>query len=421
MDQASNGQRNTKCLRLCSYNSRGHSYDRLMYIGSLVDRHDIVFIQEHWLHEFELQRLLTCCDHADTNIIGISAMNPDAVAIGRPHGGCAIIVKSGSRCNLTPIAVDSKRICACICELNSNIRFLLINVYMPCDGGDISPFVDELQKLISLIECHDEINHVIIGGDLNTDLKRNQSLRGAVLGGFCDRFDLRLCDFSDLAQVEFTYLNDFSGASSTIDHFIVSDNLFADLIRYESLHDGDNISDHLALSLCMRLPSPATFASHNGAAGMTGTPPARRRLAWHRASHQDIERYQDRVRLLLSQIAIPQEAITCTRTSCEQHCHMLTEYHDSLIASCIEAAQCIIPRVGKRKRKAGWTQHVGHHKADAIFWNRLWLDSGSPDSGWVKEIRDGTRREYRRRARWVGRNQERLRDERMAVETSGAK
>jgi len=390
-----------------------------MYIGSLIDRHDFVFIQEHWLHEFELQRLLTCCGHDDANLVGISAMSPDAVAAGRPHGGCAIIARQGSGCSLAPIAVDSKRIFACVCELKCNIRFLLINVYMPCDGNDLTPFMDELHNLINLIECNDEIDHVIIGGDLNTDLKRNQSLRGAVLRGFCDRLDLRLCALNDSAQVEFTYHNDFSGAKSVIDHFIVSDNLYCGLVRYECLHDGDNLSDHLALSLCLRLPLPlpvgSNAASRSGNADVHCISHSRRRLAWHRATSQDIECYQYSVRQLLSQVVIPFDAVNCTRTNCEGHANLLTEYHDNLIATCIEAGQRTIPRVGQGNRKAGWAEHVGHHKAEAIFWNRLWVNSGGPVSGWVKDIRDSTRREYRRRAQWVSRNQERLRNERMAV------
>ena len=40
-----------------------------------------------------------------------------------------------------------------------------------------------------------------------------------------------------------------SCAKSIIDHFVITENLVPNVLRYESLHDGDNLSDHEALSI----------------------------------------------------------------------------------------------------------------------------------------------------------------------------
>ncbi|ELT87357.1 hypothetical protein CAPTEDRAFT_185536 [Capitella teleta] len=44
----------------------------------------------------------------------------------------------------------------------------------------------------------------------------------------------------------------------------------------------------------------------------------------------------------------------------------------------------------------------------------VWKESGSPQTGWVYEIRKKTRNDYRRISRWVIRNQEKLRAEKMS-------
>ena len=394
-------------LRLCSFNSRGHSSDRLDYISELVMRSDIVLVQEHWLYDFELDRLVEHIDGVD--LVGVSAMESDSLTFGRPHGGCAIIIKRRLGCSISHVPTDSRRLCACICDFKDNTRLLVINTYMPCDGSDIAMFLDELQNIAGIIEHYNDINYVIVGGDFNADLERTYSLRGSVLKSFCSNFDLHLCVTNDVARIEFTYFNEFSNAKSVVDHFLISENLSEKLFHYECLQDGNNLSDHMPLMMSLFLPRVVVSPPVG-----SGPRTSEQRVAWHRASPADIQRYQYNVSELLALIEIPLEAVHCPLLGCEQHSEAITAYHDCIINACIEAAQRTIPRVGKAKQKAGWSEHVGAQKADAIFWHRLWVENGRPENGMVRDIMVRTRREYKRRARWVCRNQDQLRSGRMA-------
>jgi len=107
-------------------------------------------------------------------------------------------------------------------------RFLLLNVYMPCESVDRNSlmFLDVLLEMTSVIENHSEVSHIIIGGDFNTDLSRVNSPYCELLSDFCVQHNLHFCTDSVKSRVDFTYVNDFTQAKSKIDHFIVSDQLF---------------------------------------------------------------------------------------------------------------------------------------------------------------------------------------------------
>ena len=78
-------------LKLASYNCNGHSPDRLRYVQSLIEKHDFVLVQEHWLLQDQLN---TFQQHIDNiQIHGISGMVESELLRGRPYGGCDIIWK----------------------------------------------------------------------------------------------------------------------------------------------------------------------------------------------------------------------------------------------------------------------------------------------------------------------------------------
>ncbi|ELT92665.1 hypothetical protein CAPTEDRAFT_209521 [Capitella teleta] len=60
-------------LGLCTWNSRGHGADRLIYINKLLQQCDILLVQETWLHDWELNKL---SDDDAISILGVSGMDP---------------------------------------------------------------------------------------------------------------------------------------------------------------------------------------------------------------------------------------------------------------------------------------------------------------------------------------------------------
>ncbi len=117
-------------LRVCSYNVHGLNNTKYCYISKLLDSHDIVLIQEHWLYESQFHIF-------DDTFPGISSycvssMDDKIVKSGRGYGGCAILWKSTMSCTVEPCNLENNRVCAIKVKLD-NICLLVCSVYMPCD------------------------------------------------------------------------------------------------------------------------------------------------------------------------------------------------------------------------------------------------------------------------------------------------
>ncbi|ELU17989.1 hypothetical protein CAPTEDRAFT_190211 [Capitella teleta] len=262
-------------------------------------------------------------------------------------------------------------------------KFILINAYMPCDSHNIvlnDEYKEILNDVESVIVLHHEIDHVIIGGDLNTDISRN--------------------------TVGFTYNNEATGAQSVLDHFIVSENLFGSIESYSCLHEGDNLSDHLPV--CLNLDVKASFAPQSNAYALN-------RPSWQRATVQDKAAYQLRLKELLREVDIPFDVFSCRpfECVCEDHGRMIEQYYSDVMSAMIRASKECNPSRSKKKA-AGWSTYVSHHQEESIFWHKIWLSSGRPRAGWVQDIRKKTRAQYKRISRWVLRNQGKLSADRMA-------
>ena len=42
----------------------------------------------------------------------------------------------------------------------------------------------------------------------------------------------------------------------------------------------------------------------------------------------------------------------------------------------------------------GWNKYVKEYRMKSIFWHNLWKECGSPNNGYVSNIRKNTRQEY---------------------------
>ena len=157
-------------LRIASYNSKGHSSERINYMNNLLKSNDVLFVQEHWYLNSQLSDLSALLDNV--NVIGTSGMNDNEIRSGRPYGGCAIVYNKQIKCTVTPIDVDNKR-CVAAIMTTSDCVILLVTVYMPCDcntGSQDSVYNDILHDINLIINRYPYVNHVIVGGDFNTDM-----------------------------------------------------------------------------------------------------------------------------------------------------------------------------------------------------------------------------------------------------------
>ena len=79
-------------FRICSYNLHGYNSTKTNYIKLLLNRSEILMIQEHWMNNMQLERfsnLFSC-----SSIHGISSIDTSKLLVARPHGGCCFVYKN---------------------------------------------------------------------------------------------------------------------------------------------------------------------------------------------------------------------------------------------------------------------------------------------------------------------------------------
>ena len=80
-------------ITFCTYNIRGFNSTKVNYINHLLNRYDILLIEEHWLNDYQISTLAGHFHHH--NVHGVSAMDSGVILQGRPHGGgCQILYRS---------------------------------------------------------------------------------------------------------------------------------------------------------------------------------------------------------------------------------------------------------------------------------------------------------------------------------------
>ena len=397
-------------LTLCSYNSRGHSDETVQYVKSLMTRCDVLLIQEHWLFNSELSDLESKI--GNVFVTGISGMSDSELLKGRPRGGCAVVIKKDLKIGVQVVdnVCLNNRCHACVisvCSEKNTFKFLLFNMYMPCDDNqNNSSYDDILAEVGGVIDGNSDIDYIIIGGDMNTDLSRMNSLNTQSMKIFCEEQSLAPCITLSVANVDFTYESDTTGTRSTLDHFIVSQNLIGLVSYYESIHDGDNLSDHSPVSLKLRLDVEQSTCENAIYKSKTN---------WKCANQSEIDEYKQKLKFLLSQIRIPSDAVHCENRDCKQHNKALDEYHNDIVNACITAAMKSLPKRRRGKRVAGWTEQVQSLKDKSIFWTRIWVENGCPSSGILHEIKAKAKRDYKRASRSVIRKQNKLVSQRMGT------
>ncbi len=134
-------------------------------------------------------------------------------------------------------------------------RILPVCAYMPCDDNipnhNIIDFNIALNDITTI--CNSvNVQHVILGGDFNTDLRRSSFFNTAFNEYLNDEL-MYPCIKSDCSTVQCTYYSKSSNARSLIDHFVISENLQDNLLSYNEIDSHDNFSDHIAVKCVLNV------------------------------------------------------------------------------------------------------------------------------------------------------------------------
>jgi exonuclease III len=402
-------------LSMGTLNMHGSAKDRLLYVNKVMHNHDILMLQEHWLHTKQLDKLQSEVDNVCVH--GVSGMESSVLLHGRPYGGTAIIWKKEINCSITPIEIHSSRACGVILDIKG-FKVLLISIYMPTDVGEtnLQTYQETLNHVSDAIHAT-TVDNIIIGGDWNTDFSRICSRHTIAMKQFLLRESLFLGMDLQNAKYDFTYESKATGARSAVDHFLISNNLVMATSRYDVVHDGDNLSDHALLSMNVNIPCQKEYINNN-----TSEAPAK--PMWIKASSDEVEMYKIMLDNCLNEIQIPWDAVCCNNLACKNstHSELLNEFHNDIVNACLAASEKHIPHSKSSSNViAGWTDDVEPFRDKAIFWHNLWKDNGFPRNGVIADIRRQTRARYHLAVKQAKQNGDKRRAQKMADAILGNK
>ena len=134
----------------------------------------------------------------------------------------------------------------------------------------------------------------------------------------------------DVANVSYSYSNNYSQTFSILDHILLSKSLTNYIASYNSSCDDlENQSDHAPVVLSLNIYSEL----HMNAP----------RKKWNTASHDQIDAYKSLLDDKLSAIDISNDCLNCDSLLCTNYDHaiFIQQMHDDIIAACIDASDNI--------------------------------------------------------------------------------
>ena len=295
---------------------------------------------------------------------------------------------------VTDVSPNHWRVQAILLHTVDNI-IMIINTYFPTDSK-VSDFdASELMTILSIIQDllkKHEFNTIVWTGDLNADFSRKTTFTNLIKSfttenGFLSSWEK--------FPVDFTHIQEKDGKSftSTIDHFMLCENLSEVVTDAGVLHLVDNFSDHCPV-YCQ---FPVSSFSLLPTKPVNYTP----RPSWAKASEEDKNRFVTNLTESLNNMTVEECLVSCNDVHCKEKSHH--EACDKLLVDVLEqidkqSGECLTPKISHRKKRKKpitlWNEEVEPFKKDAQFWNSVWISAGRPLNTELHKVMKRTRNVY---------------------------
>ena len=120
---------------------------------------------------------------------------------------------------------------------------------------------------------------------------------------------------------------------------------------------------------------------------------------------------------LLLRINIQHESLTCNNIHFNRHKDSIITLYTEICDSILSADECL-PNTGNPTNTpnvvAGWNEFVKEHKQESLAWHQCWLEAGRPRQGPIALKRRLTRAKYHYAIRFVQKEENRIKSNRMA-------
>ncbi len=138
-------------LQIASFNMHGFN-SSWHYLQQLLESHDILFLQEHWLSPSQLHYL----DGVNSNFIvycksSMESKCSSGILQSRPFGGVSVMFNKNLRCNVSYSASDADCRIICITILGDCGNTLVLGCYFPCDDHSQN-YVNIINYMLGFID-----------------------------------------------------------------------------------------------------------------------------------------------------------------------------------------------------------------------------------------------------------------------------
>ena len=374
-------------LLIVSYNMRGY-FQGIEVVKDLVNSAkspDIILLQEHWLTPAKMYLFNNISSHY---AFGKSAM-AERVAlgplVGRPYGGTTILIKNEL------LAISECIFCADRYVVVKVGNLVIINMYLPCVGtaDRMCIIEDVLQEAWSWYEKYSECS-VVIGGDLNTDLDKDNEV-SRYINNFLTDHSLVRCDTLYPNKQQSTFVNEPLGHSSVIDYFI--SDMAEEILDYCVLDPDINLSDHLPIAIRCNCIYPVASS-----AAEVKKEPKVKQLRW---DHADLLSYYNTTMSLLYPLyyELLEFSEHLLDISEVERQILIDNYYNKLVNTLRYSAELHVPLHYKNYYKFWWSEELTCLKDKAIESSKIWKEAGRPRTGPIADLRNGDKRNYNRKLR----------------------
>ena len=178
----------------------------------------------------------------------------------------------------------------------------------------------------------------------------------------------------DTANVKFLHENKVNNSKLTIDHILEIESISQYAVKYHSIHDVNNLSDHNPIQIEMCVPCDSINSDCFLDSGNI-------KVIWDRANTNHINNYKSALDEYLQCIKTPYSALYCEDWHCKEHSSVLQKFHDDIVDSCVKSAEKTIPKISAKIKAhciPSWNDHVKPLHETALFWHCIWKESGFP-------------------------------------------
>lgn len=235
-------------IKFCSFNCQSFNANSDI-IQKLLEDNDIIFLQETLIEENNIDIFDTFNDNFRS--FYISAQRKAGIHVGRASGGLAIFCRKSVSFKCIPVHI-SNRVLGVKIQFPNDYCFLILNVYLPCDYGDIDSLIEFRSTLADIANAFDseEFDNFICVGDFNADPNKGRFFR--YLSTFIEQNALYISDIETLPSESYSYISSNNTCSTSwIDHVVCSDLQYVD--NHKILY-GTTFYDHIPIQFDLSCP-----------------------------------------------------------------------------------------------------------------------------------------------------------------------